>query len=156
MGSIPITCSPTWQGRKCVIIRTFSRSRTVTSPCERLEVADILGKCTKIGGLGCQYNRPMEELTKWSSGGIGRHGSLRDCCPKGYAGSNPALTTNEYEYQTMSGATGRRTRFRFVLLWVRIPPYRHYIAVSGGIGRRACFRSKCPKGRAGSTPASPT
>ena len=63
VGSIPITCSPTWQGRKCVIIRTFSRSRTVTSPCERLEVADILGKCTKIGGLGCQYNRPMEELT---------------------------------------------------------------------------------------------
>ncbi len=38
----------------------------------------------------------------------------------------------------------------------RGPCYREQARASGGIGRRARFRSVCPKGRGGSTPPSRT
>lgn len=86
------------------------------------------------------------------SGGIGRRGSIRGCCPQGLVGSSPTSPTNLLTVRA-SGGIGRRGSFRHYCFGVRVrtPPCPLQRA-SGEIGKRGRLKICCPKGLVGSSP----
>ena len=90
------------------------------------------------------------------SGGIGRRGSIRGCCPQWLVGSSPTSPTNLLTVRA-SGGIGRRGSFRHYCFGVRVrtPPCPLQRA-SGEIGKRGRLKICCPKGLVGSSPTLPT